>query len=87
MRKNIKKTIEQTIITACDVELINGKPVTTETRTFIRTGHLNEKMATSFLKMCTELKRPILLGVQYEDVTYQMSMEKFIENAEIVNEE
>lgn len=87
--KTIKKNIKTTTITAQTVDVINGVVTPKELTPITTVETVTEKNAEKVFRKLSGIdkKTPVFItDIHAEEITYTMSVEKFIENAEKVTE-
>lgn len=87
--KTIKKTIKTTTITAQTVEVINGAVTPKELTPITTVETVTDKNAERIFRKLSGIdkKTPVFItDVHTKEITYTMSVETFIRNAETVTE-
>ena len=88
MRKNITRTLTRNTISAFTVKTVDGKPDITMLDPVCAYGNLTDKEALKAVKDKYKDVPNVCVGeVKTEDVTYQISVEDFVERAHIVDKD
>lgn len=81
MKQSISRTIAFTTISFTLVEVKEGQPTLSEQMILKVAGKLNDKEATKVLQEKLEGKQFVILSLETDSKTLEMSLDYFLENA------
>ncbi len=85
IRKHITRTMTRATITAYTVKMVDNKPVVDQLEPVSVWGELTEKEAKKAVKEAHGVADATIGNIEYVKETYKITIDKFVENAEMVD--
>lgn len=85
MRKNITRTLTRATVHAFNVKMENGLPVVHALDLVYGWGNLTDKEAKKLVKDQLGVEECVVGQIEYTQETYKIDIDKFVENAEMVD--